>query len=47
MNGMAILFMLVFWMFITALTTFCLTLIFFSQDKKRDVTESEVETTKG
>lgn len=46
MSGMAILFMLFFWMFITVLTTFCLTLIFFYGSKKDRRTETEVETAK-
>ena len=34
MSGMAILFMLFFWMFITILSTFCLTLVFYTTDRK-------------
>ncbi len=36
MNGMALLFMVFFWSFIVVLVTFCLTLLLYSGDKKRE-----------
>ena len=47
MNGAAILFMLFFWLFITALTTFCLTLIFYTSDRRKNESSSSRKYAKG